>query len=128
VNLQDVRKGLGELREGLKMIRQELKEHLSDVDNDDRYPKHMWVFLGWATNQLENLVDNVNTAETIFTEVVKYFGEDDKNMSSTEFYGIFKTFITSYRVSRMLLLRRNCQMNILYRNAKWRIVQHLKRN
>ena len=32
-------------------------------------------------------------------EVVRYYGEDERNMSSSEFYGIFKTFVTSYRVS-----------------------------
>jgi hypothetical protein len=58
----------------------------------------MWGFLGKATRQMEDLNDDVNAADTLFTDVVKYFGEDDKNMSSAEFYGIFKTFITSYRV------------------------------
>ena len=58
----------------------------------------MWGFVGKATQQLEDLIDDVNAADSLFTEVVKYFGEDDKNMLSTEFYGIFKTFITSYRV------------------------------
>jgi cytokinesis protein len=98
VNLQDVRKGLNELRDGLKAIRQELNEHFSEIEQNDRYSKQMWGFLGKATQQMEDLNDDVNAADTSFTEVVKYFGEDDKNMSSTEFYGIFKTFITSYRV------------------------------
>jgi Formin Homology 2 Domain len=98
VNLQDVRKGLTELRDGLKAIRQELNEYFSDVEQNDRYSKQMWGFLGKATRQMEDLNDDVNAADTLFTEVVKYFGEDDKNMSSTEFYGVFKTFITSYRV------------------------------
>lgn len=48
---------------------------------------------------MEDLVDDINAADTLFTEVIRYFGEDDKNMTSTEFYGIFKTFVTSYRVS-----------------------------
>lgn len=47
---------------------------------------------------MEDITDVVNLAENTFTEVVKYFGEDDRNMSSTEFYGIFKTFVTSYKV------------------------------
>ena len=98
VNLQDVRKGLTELRDGLKAIRQELKEHFSEIEQNDRYSKQMWGFLGKATQQMEDLNDDVNAADTLFTEVVRYFGEDEKNMSSTEFYGIFKTFITSYRV------------------------------
>jgi len=97
VNLQDVRKGLTELRDGLKAIRRELNEKFSEIEQNDRYSKQMWSFLGNATQQMEDLNDDVNAADTLFTEVMRYFGEDDKNMSSTEFYGIFKTFITSYR-------------------------------
>ena len=99
MNLQDVRKSLGELREGLKAIRKELTEHFSDMDMTDKYGKQMWSFVGKATSQLEDLVDDVNHADSTFTEVVKYYGEDDKNMTSSEFYGIFKTFVTSYKVN-----------------------------
>ena len=99
VGLQDVRKSLSELREGLKKIRQELKDHFSDIDMADRYGRQMWTFVGKATSQLEDLVDDVNHADSTFNDVVKYYGEDERNMSSSEFYGIFKTFVTSYRVS-----------------------------
>ena len=86
------------MRDGLKAIRQELNEHFSELEQNDRYSKQMWGFVGKATQQMEDLIDDVNAADSLFTEVVRYFGEDDKNMSSSEFYGIFKTFITSYRV------------------------------
>ncbi len=98
VNLQDVRKSLTELRDGFRSIRQELNEHFSEVERNDRYSKQMWSFMGKAAQQMEDLNDDVNAADTLFTDVIRYFGEDDKNMSSSEFYGIFKTFITSYRV------------------------------
>lgn len=98
VSLQDVRKQLAELREGLKRIRQELADHYSDIEQSDRYGKQMWTFVGKAVSQLEDLVDDVNHADSTFNEVVKYYGEDERNMSSSEFYGIFKTFVTSYRV------------------------------
>ncbi|KIJ37716.1 hypothetical protein M422DRAFT_177632 [Sphaerobolus stellatus SS14] len=100
VNLQDVRKDLHEIREGLASIRKELQEHFSDVDAlspDDTYAKRMWRFVGEAKERVDDLVDEVNLADTTFTEVVRYYGEDEKNMSSSEFYGIFKTFVTSYR-------------------------------
>ena len=98
VNLQEVRKSLGELREGLKAIRKELTENFADMELHDKYAKQMWQFVGRATSQLEDLVDDVNHADSTFAEVVKYYGEDDKNMNSAEFYGIFKTFVTSYKV------------------------------
>lgn len=59
----------------------------------------MWTFLKKATASLEDLVDDVDAAESTFSEVAQFYGEDEKNMTSSEFYGIFKTFITSYRVS-----------------------------
>ncbi len=58
----------------------------------------MWAFIGRATEQMEDLTDDVRNAETMFTDALSYYGEEDKNMSSSEFYGVFKTFVTSYRV------------------------------
>jgi hypothetical protein len=59
----------------------------------------MWRFVGEATDRLEDLTDEVTHAEGILLEVLKYYGEDEKTMTSSEFYGIFKTFVTSYRVN-----------------------------
>lgn len=98
MNLLDIRKGLAELREGLKSIRKELHEFYGEVEDNDRYSRQMWDFLKKGNAQMEDLVDVVNLAENMFTEVVKYFGEDDRNMTSIEFYSIFKVFVTSYRV------------------------------
>jgi cytokinesis protein len=99
VNTLDIRKDLGELRDGLKRIRQELNDYYTDLTLGDGFSKQMWTFVGKATSRLEYLVDDVNHAETTFTEVVKYFGEDEKNVTSTEFFAVFKTFVTSYKVS-----------------------------
>lgn len=99
MSLQDVRKGLGELREGLKSIRRELTEHFADAEQTDRYGAQMWAFVREAASKVDDLVDDVNNADAVYLEVVKYYGEDDKQMNSTEFYGIFKTFVTSYKVS-----------------------------
>ncbi|KAJ7752130.1 hypothetical protein B0H16DRAFT_816985 [Mycena metata] len=97
VNLQELRKGLGDLRDGLKRIRQELADHYADMDQTEKYGKQMWNFVSKANGQLEDLIDNVNLADTTFTEAIKYYGEEDKTMSSSEFYGIFKTFVISYK-------------------------------
>jgi cytokinesis protein len=106
VNLQDIHKDIGDLRTGLKRIRQELADHFTDMDQADKYGRQMWTFVGKANSQLEDLTDDVNLADSTFTEVTKYFGEEDKNMSSSEFYGIFKTFVTSYKVSEHLMTKR----------------------
>jgi len=97
-NLQDVRKDLANLREGIKKIRQELTDHFANVEPNNQYGTKMWSFLKKATALLEDLVDGVNAAESTFSEVAQFYGEDEKGTTSAEFYGIFKTFITSYKV------------------------------
>jgi cytokinesis protein len=89
------------MREGLASVRTELNDHFSEMDMmspDDNYGKKMWRFSAEAAERLEDLVDEVNLADATFSEVTKLYGEDDRNMTSAEFYGIFKTFVTSYRV------------------------------
>lgn len=98
VNLQDVRKGLSELRDGLTRIHKELVEHFADLDQNDHYGKQMWAFYNKANVQLEDLVDDVRNADSTFVDAINYYGEEDKNMTSSEFYGIFKIFVTSYKV------------------------------
>lgn len=101
VNTQDIRKDLAELRDGLKRIRQELNDYHTDLAQNDGFSNQMWTFVGKATSRLEYLVDDVNHAETTFTEVVKYYGEDEKNITSPEFFAVFKTFVTSYKKCKM---------------------------
>jgi hypothetical protein len=85
------------------------------MEQNERYGRQMWEFVGKASTQLEDLVDEVNSADTTFTEVIKYYGEEDKNMSSAEFYGIFKTFVTSYKVLCKIyeLINRNLFRHII---------------
>ncbi|KAG6865861.1 hypothetical protein C0991_010942, partial [Blastosporella zonata] len=101
VNAQELRKGLSELREGIKRIRQELGDHFADLSETDKYGKQMWSFVNKANAQLEDLVHDVNNAESTFIDAVSYYGEDVKNMTSSDFYGIFKTFVTSYKKCQM---------------------------
>ena len=101
VNLQEIRKGMSGLRDGLGKIKQELTNHLADAGEDDRYGRQMLAFYQRAKQQLEDLEDDVKNAESTFTDAINYYGEDDKNMSSSEFYGIFKTFVTSYKVKTL---------------------------
>jgi cytokinesis protein len=79
------------------------------MDPNERYGRQMITFVANANDQLADLVDNVQSADSTFSEVLAYYGEDDKNMSSSEFYGIFKTFVTSYKVCSFLL----CGFHIL---------------
>ena len=120
-NLQDVRKDLANLREGLKKIRQELTDHFANIEPSNHYGTKMWAFLKKSTALLEDLVDDVNAAESTFSEVAQFYGEDEKGTTSSEFYGIFKTFITSYKVS-IGICEAHLSSSLLMcsrRNAKW---------
>jgi len=103
VNLQDVNKDLKILRDGLEKIHKELLEYFTDPEANDMYGSQMWGFYKKARSKLDDLIDNVQNAETTFLDVTRYYGEDDKNMTSSEFYGIFKTFVTSYKVGLSLV-------------------------
>ena len=115
--MQDVKKGLGELRDGLRRIKSELDEHYAEVDLNDAFISQMWGFVAKASSRLEDLQDDVNMADTTFNQAVSYYGEDDKGMGTSEFYGIFKTFVTSYKVLSLIcislmvhsLLQQKCQ-------------------
>lgn len=102
VNLQDIRKAMTGLRDGLARIKHELADHFSDVDENDQYAKQMISFYKKADQQLEDLEDDVKNAESTFVDAISHYGEEDKNMTTSEFYGIFKTFITSYKVISLI--------------------------
>lgn len=87
-----------ELRDGLRDIRSELDEHFSDMDVNDTFISEMWAFVGKASARLDYLQDDLNSADTTFKQAISYYGEEEKAMTSSEFYGIFKTFVISYRV------------------------------
>ncbi|KAL5511448.1 hypothetical protein ACEPAH_4664 [Sanghuangporus vaninii] len=97
VNLLELRKGFVELRDGLKKIKSELDEHFSDADLNTPFVSQMWSFVGKASSRLDDLQDDIETADTMFNKAVSYYGEEDRGMTSSEFYGIFKTFVSSYK-------------------------------
>ena len=109
MNLQDVNKDLKLLRDGLEKIHKELLEYFTDPEANDMYGSQMWGFYKKARGKVDDLIDNVQNAETTFLDVTRYYGEDDKNMTSSEFYGIFKTFVTSYKVG-LYLKRSECTL------------------
>jgi cytokinesis protein len=83
-----------------------LGEYFADMDENDKYGKQMWAFVSKSNVQMEDLIHDVNNADSTFTDVLNYYGEEDKNMSSSEFFAIFKTFVTSYKVSIVRILQR----------------------
>lgn len=110
VSVEELSSGSRELRNGIQKIRRDLENRF--LDPEDGYAKRMFPFSNDAEGRVEALLDQVKAGIRAFNEVKTYFGEGDSNYnaasnplalgrpSSLEFFGIFKTFLTSYDVSR----------------------------
>jgi len=67
----------------------------------------MFRFSKDAEERLNTLQDLVTIAQSAYTDALKFYGEDTKSIASTEqFFGTFKTFVDSYKVSRRSFARR----------------------
>lgn len=98
--LQPVAKARTELSEKLAAIDKEIKDHLEDEPiSGDRYAQRMIRFLAEARDRIDALNDRRITTESTYNETLKYFNEDPATPSNV-FFGIFKTFLTSYKVRR----------------------------
>lgn len=107
VDLLAIVKNFTELKAEVDKTRSALynKFDLDQIGNDG-YRQRMPKFVRDAVNKLAVLKDKITLAQTSYTEALMYFGEDAderKQMSSMAFFGIFKTFVTSYRVSLSFL-------------------------
>lgn len=84
----------------MQAIRQELDTHFSDLSSlppEDRYAKKMWRFVGECGDRIDDLNDSITLADASFNSVLRYYGEEDRNLSSSEFYGLFRTFLEFYK-------------------------------
>ncbi|KAA1078030.1 hypothetical protein PGT21_027228 [Puccinia graminis f. sp. tritici] len=60
-------------------------------------------FVREAGNSLAILKDKITLAQNSYTQILMYFGEETdkrKQMNSMAFFGIFKTFVPSYKKAR----------------------------
>lgn len=81
----------------------------------------MFPFTANAEGRVDALRDQVQSGIRAFNEVKMYFGEGDERYNATtnplalgrpgslEFFGVFKTFLTSYDVSHNALCFRSCK-------------------
>ncbi len=110
VSYEELSSGTKELQTGLVRIRRELESHF--VSLSDGYARRMFPFVASAEERVLTLRDQVLSAGKIFNEVKTYYGEGDDRFdpsssvevfgrpTSLEFFGIFKTFLTSYNVGQ----------------------------
>ncbi|MBW0464588.1 hypothetical protein O181_004303 [Austropuccinia psidii MF-1] len=104
IDLLAIVKNFTELKQEIDKTRLALYNKF-DLDNigNDGYRQRMPKFIREAVNKLAILKDEITLAKTSYTDVLTYFGEETderKQMNSMSFFGIFKTFVTSYRKAR----------------------------
>lgn len=93
-------KGLRDSQAVLETVLRDHFEDVADLDPRDNFPQKMFRFAREARERLAALMDKVTLADSAYEDALKFYGEDKKSVSSTqEFFAIFKTFVTSYRVS-----------------------------
>ncbi|KAG0282002.1 hypothetical protein BGZ97_009178, partial [Linnemannia gamsii] len=104
------RVSLPELQSDFKMIESRLNDIKAELRSyypegrqatpDDRFHEVMTPFI--VTVEAEFAVTKVAMAEqdALYKECVKFYGEDPVNMKPDEFFGIFKTFTSSFEKAR----------------------------
>lgn len=101
-DLSHVTNALKELRTSQVTLEAVLSEHFSrieELDPNDGFPKKMFRFSKEARERLAALDDLLTQASGEYNKALNFYGEDSKSITSTqEFFAVFKTFVTSYRV------------------------------
>ncbi|KAI9476486.1 MAG: hypothetical protein EXX96DRAFT_485807 [Benjaminiella poitrasii] len=103
VTLQDMVKDYNEIRVGLQKLIQELDNHYPETDDEDEgidegdnYAQVMRNFRNEAIEKFEELEVRYTSMDVAYRDVVSYYGENPDQMKPDEFFGIFKTFTSSW--------------------------------
>ena len=106
VNFSDMQSTSKKMLEDIREIRKSLQTHFSDVD--DGYARKMFRFGAVAEEELQEVRDGILQADKLLRDVQTYFGEGEemgRPLQSQDFFGIFKTFTSSWKVCRALDFR-----------------------
>jgi len=100
VSQQEMTNEYRTMRIKLNDLAVELQKNFTDVEleENDRFPGIMKDFLVKSLHKFEELQDKYTSMEVAYKDVVTYYGEDPINTKPDEFFGVFKTFITSFEV------------------------------
>ncbi|KAI9254347.1 hypothetical protein EDC94DRAFT_618559 [Helicostylum pulchrum] len=99
VTLQDMVKDYNEIRVGLQKLIQELENHYDEDEETpegDNYAQVMRNFRNDAIEKFEELEVRYTSMDVAYKDVVSYYGENPDQMKPDEFFGIFKTFTSSW--------------------------------
>lgn len=85
--------------EEIRYIRRSLSDNFEA--STDGYTRKMFRFAAVAEEELKELRDGIIQAEAALRDVQTYYGEGEemgRPIPSQEFFGIFRTFTSSYKV------------------------------
>ncbi|KAH7045424.1 hypothetical protein BKA57DRAFT_79829 [Linnemannia elongata] len=103
VSLPDLQTDFNYLKTKIKEIKTELHTHYFNGFKscpEDRFYEVMQPFMVTAERAFAKAETAMLEMDTLYKEVVKFYGEDSVAMKPEEFFGIFKTFSASFEKAR----------------------------
>ncbi|KAG0279795.1 hypothetical protein BGZ95_000200 [Linnemannia exigua] len=103
VSLPDLQIDFNYLKTKIKEIKTELHTHYFNgfkSSPEDRFYEVMQPFMVCAERAFAKADSAMLEMDSIYKEVVKFYGEDPTVMKPDEFFGIFKTFTASFEKAR----------------------------
>jgi hypothetical protein len=105
VNFNDMQSTSKHMLDEILNIRKSLAANFSS--SEDGYTRKMFRFSAAAEEQLRDVRDGILNAEKQLRDVQNYYCEGEemaRPMQSQDFFGIFRTFTSSYKVSPVLVV------------------------
>jgi cytokinesis protein len=97
VNLSDMQATSKSMLAEIRQIRTSLAADFEGAT--DGYATKMFRFAASAEEDLTELRDGIISADQAYRDVLAYYGEGETKPQSQDFFGIFRTFTSSYKVS-----------------------------
>ncbi|KAG0290883.1 Dishevelled associated activator of morphogenesis 2 [Dissophora globulifera] len=103
VSLPELMSDFNHIKTQLMEIKVELRTHYPDglkTCADDRFYEVMQPFIESAEREFAVAENAMKEMDTLYKDCVKFYGEDSAIMKPDEFFGIFKTFSSSFEKAR----------------------------
>ncbi|KAF9936663.1 hypothetical protein BGZ67_002157 [Mortierella alpina] len=103
VSLPELQSDFNHIKSKLKEIKVELQTHYPDgykFSPDDRFYEVMHPFIESAEKEFVKAEIAMKEMDALYKDCVKFYGEEPNIMRPDEFFGIFKTFSSSFEKAR----------------------------
>ncbi|KAF9956390.1 hypothetical protein BGZ72_002808 [Mortierella alpina] len=103
VSLPELQSDYNHIKSKLKEIKVELQTHYPDgykFSPDDRFYEVMHPFIESAEKEFAKAETAMKEMDVLYKDCVKFYGEEPAIMRPDEFFGIFKTFSSSFEKAR----------------------------